>query len=256
MWAWCGQQSDNSTATVQQYLDTLNSFEAQYPAMRFIHMTGHTDGAGRRHAVPQQQPGAQTTRRTHGKVLFDFADIESYDPAGNYYPNTDDSCPWCETGAPPIRPTARTCPIPARTRTLQLQAQGQCLLVDDGAAGRLGRRRREHAPTPTATRTTSHTVTRTPTPTPTPTATNTFIPGRTPTATPDGYGDTDHYPDPRPRSPHAFAHGHQRPGLRPGDPARHVWHGGRRVHRARRPTIPATGRTSTPASTATAASER
>jgi hypothetical protein len=34
--------------------------------------------------------------RQHGKVLYDFADIERYDPAGNYYPDTDDSCPWCE----------------------------------------------------------------------------------------------------------------------------------------------------------------
>ena len=32
---------------------------------------------------------------SHNMVLFDFADIESYDPDGNYYPNTDDSCPWC-----------------------------------------------------------------------------------------------------------------------------------------------------------------
>jgi hypothetical protein len=33
--------------------------------------------------------------REQGKILFDFADIERYDPAGNAYPNTDDSCPWC-----------------------------------------------------------------------------------------------------------------------------------------------------------------
>jgi uncharacterized repeat protein (TIGR01451 family) len=28
-------------------------------------------------------------------VLFDFADIESYDPDGNHYPNTTDACSWC-----------------------------------------------------------------------------------------------------------------------------------------------------------------
>jgi hypothetical protein len=33
----------------------------------------------------------------HGKVLYDFADIESYDPDGTHYPDTDDSCPWCYT---------------------------------------------------------------------------------------------------------------------------------------------------------------
>ena len=35
-------------------------------------------------------------RATTGKVLFDFADIESYDPAGNYYPNGSDACEWCD----------------------------------------------------------------------------------------------------------------------------------------------------------------
>jgi hypothetical protein len=29
MWSWCGQQSSNSEATVQQYLDALNQFEAE-----------------------------------------------------------------------------------------------------------------------------------------------------------------------------------------------------------------------------------
>ncbi|MFH1085443.1 MAG: hypothetical protein V1772_06750, partial [Chloroflexota bacterium] len=46
MWAWCGQQSENSAATVQAYLDALHAFESEYPAMRFVYMTGHTDGGG------------------------------------------------------------------------------------------------------------------------------------------------------------------------------------------------------------------
>jgi hypothetical protein len=33
--------------------------------------------------------------QAHGKVLYDFADIESWDPSGAHYPATDDSCPWC-----------------------------------------------------------------------------------------------------------------------------------------------------------------
>jgi hypothetical protein len=31
----------------------------------------------------------------HGKVLFDFADLEQYDPAARCYPWADDSCVWC-----------------------------------------------------------------------------------------------------------------------------------------------------------------
>ena len=117
MWAWCGQQSDNSTATVQQYLDALNSFESQYPAMRFILMTGHTDGSGPGGTLYRNNDQVRDYARTHGKVLFDFADIESYDPAGNYYPNTDDSCPWCDDWCSAHPADCQICPTPARTRT-------------------------------------------------------------------------------------------------------------------------------------------
>lgn len=98
MWSWCGQQSTNDTATVQSYLDNLNTLEAEFPTMRFIYMTGHTDNS----------PSTSTTLKynnnlirqyaaNNNKVLFDFADIESYDPDGNYYPNTSDYCDWCDT---------------------------------------------------------------------------------------------------------------------------------------------------------------
>lgn len=96
MWSWCGQQSDNSPATVQQYLNQMNQFETLYPAMRFIYMTGHTDGSGPEETLYRNNNLVRDYVRAHGKVLFDFADIESYDPAGNYYPYTDDSCPWCD----------------------------------------------------------------------------------------------------------------------------------------------------------------
>jgi hypothetical protein len=94
MWSWCGQQSSNSVATVQQYLDTLATFEADHPSMRFILMTGHTDGGGailQRNNDHVRQWTADTDR-----ILFDFADIESWDPDGVFYPDTDDSCPWCQ----------------------------------------------------------------------------------------------------------------------------------------------------------------
>jgi len=93
MWSWCGQQSSNSEATVQQYLDTLNQFETEYPGMRFIYMTGHTDGGSA--TLTRNNNMVRDYVQNNDKVLFDFADIESYDPDGNYYPNTTDSCPWC-----------------------------------------------------------------------------------------------------------------------------------------------------------------
>lgn len=93
MWSWCGQQSSNSPETVQEYLNTMTGFETAYPAMRFILMTGHTDGGS--DTLTQNNNAVRQYAGANGLVLFDFADIESYDPAGTYYPNTDDSCPWC-----------------------------------------------------------------------------------------------------------------------------------------------------------------
>lgn len=95
MWSWCGQQSDNSPETVQTYLNTMTGFETSYPAMRFILMTGHTDGSGPSSTLAQNNNAVRQYARANGLVLFDFADIESYDPDGNYYPNTNDACPWC-----------------------------------------------------------------------------------------------------------------------------------------------------------------
>ncbi len=94
MWAWCGQQSSNSEGQVRQYLDQLDEFERLYPAMRFIYMTGHTDGGSA--TLTRNNQLVRDYVRAHGKVLFDFADIESYDPAGNYHPETTDACDWCE----------------------------------------------------------------------------------------------------------------------------------------------------------------
>jgi hypothetical protein len=92
MWSWCGEMSEPETP-VQQYLDMMAQLESEYPDVRFVYMTGHTDGGDT--ALEQNNNQVRQYVQEHGKILYDFADIESYDPAGTYYPNTDDSCPWC-----------------------------------------------------------------------------------------------------------------------------------------------------------------
>jgi len=96
MWAWCGQQSDNSDAEVNHYLETLNQFEAEFPGMRFIYMTGHTDGTTGG-TLSHNNQMVRDYAQAHGRVLFDFEDIDSHDPAGNYYPNNEEGeCAWCD----------------------------------------------------------------------------------------------------------------------------------------------------------------
>jgi hypothetical protein len=96
MWSWCGQQSSNSAATTQAYLNALNQLESEYPAMRFIYMTGHTDGSGESGNLNQRNNQVRQYCLANNKVLFDFADIESYDPDGNYYLNLycNDNCDY------------------------------------------------------------------------------------------------------------------------------------------------------------------
>jgi len=97
MWSWCGGVSDNTEAGINTYLNAINQLESDYPQVVFVYMTGHLDGTG-----PSENPYARNNQirdycRANAKVLFDFADIESYDPDGTYYPYGSDWCEWCET---------------------------------------------------------------------------------------------------------------------------------------------------------------
>jgi hypothetical protein len=93
LWSWCGEMSDEDTP-VGRYLEMMAQLEAEYPQVRFVYMTGHTDGDN--DTLARNNDLVRQYVREQGKVLYDFADLETYDPAGTYYPDTDDSCPWCE----------------------------------------------------------------------------------------------------------------------------------------------------------------
>jgi len=93
MWSWCGELSDEDTP-VQRYLDMMDQLEGEYSQVRFAYMTGHTEQDG--DALVHNNNLVREYVRENDKILYDFADIERYDPAGNQYPNTDDSCPWCD----------------------------------------------------------------------------------------------------------------------------------------------------------------
>jgi len=93
MWSWCGEMSDEDTP-VGRYLEMMSQLEREYPQVRFVYMTGHTESGN--DALLANNELVRQYVREQGKILYDFADIESYDPAGKHYPATDDSCPWCD----------------------------------------------------------------------------------------------------------------------------------------------------------------
>jgi hypothetical protein len=97
MWSWCGGASDNTEAGINTYLSTMEQLEADYPDVLFIYMTGHLDGTGIAGNLYARNNQIRAYAAANDKILFDFADVESYDPDGNYYPDGSDDCGWCST---------------------------------------------------------------------------------------------------------------------------------------------------------------
>jgi hypothetical protein len=96
LFSWCGEMSTHNTDLVQQYLVNIDKLESEFKNIKFIYMTGHVDGGS--NTLERNNQKIRDYVRKHGKVLFDFADIESYDPTGKHYSSTgrvNGECTWC-----------------------------------------------------------------------------------------------------------------------------------------------------------------
>lgn len=96
MWSWCGQVSSASEADINTYLNLMNGLEVDFPNVVFVYMTGHLDGSGTAGNLHQRNEQIRNYCRANKKVLYDFADIESYDPDGNEYLSkfANDNCDY------------------------------------------------------------------------------------------------------------------------------------------------------------------
>jgi len=83
MWSWCGGVSENTNAGINAYLEAMNNLEQSYPNVRFVYMTGHLDGTGATGNLTKRNNQIRSYCRKNNKILFDFADIESYAPKGS-----------------------------------------------------------------------------------------------------------------------------------------------------------------------------
>jgi len=94
IWSWCGGVSDNTQAGIKTYLDAMSDLEEQYPDVTLVYMTGHLDGSGVDGNLNKRNNQIRDYCEENNKFLFDFADIESYDPDGNYFLNkgANDGC--------------------------------------------------------------------------------------------------------------------------------------------------------------------
>jgi len=87
VWSWCGGVSENTKEGIDAYLAAMSHLEADYPDVKFVYMTGHLDGTGEPGNLNVRNDQIRSWCIANGKTLFDFADIESYDPDGKYFLN-------------------------------------------------------------------------------------------------------------------------------------------------------------------------
>ena len=96
IWSWCGQVSSSTAAQIQTYLNIMNGLERDFPNAKFVYMTGHTDGSGLAGNLHLRNQQIREYCEANRKALYDFEDIESYDPDGKYFgdKNVNDSCAY------------------------------------------------------------------------------------------------------------------------------------------------------------------
>ena len=100
MWSWCGGCSGNTPEGISGYLEAMDTLEKDFPGVIFIYMTGHLDGSGVSGNLNRCNNQIRSYCRSRNKVLFDFADIESFDPDGGSFleRRADDGCRYDSNG--------------------------------------------------------------------------------------------------------------------------------------------------------------
>lgn len=99
IWSWCGQVNA-SEEQIDLYLALMNQLEIDYPDVTFVYMTGHANGTGDTGNVHLRNQQIRNYCIANDKVLYDFYDIECYDPDGNYYGDkyVTDTCAYDSNG--------------------------------------------------------------------------------------------------------------------------------------------------------------
>ncbi|MBN1979780.1 MAG: DUF11 domain-containing protein [Anaerolineae bacterium] len=101
IWSWCGQASGRTEQSmIDTYLAPMTQLEQDYPGVTFVYMTGHADGTGESGNLHQRNQQIRDYCVANNKVLYDFYDIELYDPDGNYYGDkaVNDNCDYDSDG--------------------------------------------------------------------------------------------------------------------------------------------------------------
>ena len=99
IWSWC-YQADTTADNIQLYLDLMSELERDYPPVRFVYMTGHVNGTGLEGNLHIRNNQIRDFCTANNKILYDFEDIESYDPDWAYFGDkyVNDACDYDSNG--------------------------------------------------------------------------------------------------------------------------------------------------------------
>lgn len=100
IWSWCGQVSSATKENIETYLNLMSSLELDFPEIKFVYMTGHLDGTGLDGNLHTRNEQIRSYCKENNKILYDFADIETYDPDGTYFGDKipNDNCDYDSDG--------------------------------------------------------------------------------------------------------------------------------------------------------------
>ena len=78
----------------------MSQLEIEYHGITFVYMTGHSDGSGETGNLHLRNQQIRQYAINNNKVLYDFYDIELYDPDGIYYGDkaVEDDCDYDSDG--------------------------------------------------------------------------------------------------------------------------------------------------------------
>jgi len=92
MWSWCNIGGHD----IPRYIDSMEWLIAQFSTggtharaaahpVQFVFMTAHANGGGEGDSSDSRNELIRQHCASHDRILFDFSDIENYDPDNNYY---------------------------------------------------------------------------------------------------------------------------------------------------------------------------
>jgi hypothetical protein len=84
MWSW-GMPSGISELAAERYLRLMEGLEREHPGVMFVYMTAPLDRTGLEGTTHRANALIRDFCSARGKILYDFADIESYNPDGVYF---------------------------------------------------------------------------------------------------------------------------------------------------------------------------